>query len=556
MVRVYEATHRGRTGASGCHHRTESPPLATVVRGEKETALPRLGHRLPYCRSAQCLRAESQNCCGPGVDCGGTRRLEHKRDEGAGKRAVSITRSQSNGLRIFFSAGEPSGDLHAAALVQELTRQHPGVRALGYGGPHMRSAGCHLHEDLTELAVMWFARALIHLPRFLGLVSRADRFFRHRRPDAVVLVDYPGFNFWIARRAKVHGIPVFYYLPPQVWGWAGWRIKKMRRLVDHVLCALPFEAEFYRGQGCRSMLAGHPFFDHSIGHRPDRQFLQRLQQRGPLVTILPGSRNQELAANLQCQLKAAVRIGRSVPQTRFAVAAYKPQHAQVARHLLQQAGLQAEVYVGKTQELIQAAHCCLSVSGSVSLELLYHQKPTVILYRITRTAYYVQDVMRQVKYITLVNLLAARQIFRPGSRFAPPADGDAHTTGTQPSQFHTDAQVSDPLPGALAAVTGSDDPPPEKALFPEYLTWRDVSAPMADWIVRWLTNPAEYRARVAALGEVKSQIARPGASRRAAEYILQCLGKQRVAIPPPHFAAGRRAADQAAPAASAKTTVR
>ena len=120
-------------------------------------------------------------------------------------------------MKIFFSVGEPSGDLHAANLIRELRRGCPDVEVVGYGGPHMAAAGCQLHADLTTLAVMWFLRAILNLHKFLALVSRADRYFRHVRPDAVVLVDYPGFNWWIARRAKAHGIPVFYYTPPQIW---------------------------------------------------------------------------------------------------------------------------------------------------------------------------------------------------------------------------------------------------------------------------------------------------------------------------------------------------
>ena len=109
----------------------------------------------------------------------------------------------------------------------------------------MASAGCQLHADLTALAVMWFLRVLLNIHKFLALAGRADRYFRHHRPDAVVLIDYPGFNWWIARRAKAHGIPVFYYAPPQIWAWASWRVKKMRRFVDHVLCSLPFEASWF-----------------------------------------------------------------------------------------------------------------------------------------------------------------------------------------------------------------------------------------------------------------------------------------------------------------------
>ena len=126
-------------------------------------------------------------------------------------------------MKIFFSVGEPSGDLHGANLILRLRKRMPGIQTVGYGGPKMAAAGCQLHEDLTKLAVMWFVRVLCDLDKFWDLVGRADRYFRHHRPDAVVLIDYPGFNWWIARRAKAHGIPVFYYGTPQMWAWAGWR---------------------------------------------------------------------------------------------------------------------------------------------------------------------------------------------------------------------------------------------------------------------------------------------------------------------------------------------
>ena len=167
-------------------------------------------------------------------------------------------------MKIFFSVGEPSGDLHGANLIRQLRARRDDLELVGYGGPLMAEAGCHLHEDLTRLAVMWFVRVLINLHKFAALVSRADRYFRHQRPDAVVLIDYPGFNWWIARRAKVHGIPVFYYGTPQLWAWAGWRVKKMRRYVDHVLCKLPFEVDWYRQRACNATYVGHPYFDSFV----------------------------------------------------------------------------------------------------------------------------------------------------------------------------------------------------------------------------------------------------------------------------------------------------
>ena len=146
----------------------------------------------------------------------------------------------------------------------------------------MAEVGCELHADLTALAVMWFARVLLNLHKFLELASRADRYFRHHRPDAVVLIDYPGFNWWIARRAKVHGIPVFYYSPPQIWAWARWRVKKMRRFVDHVLCGLPFEEAWLRGHGCNATFVGHPFFDEVRRYPYDEKFIaEHRDEEGP-----------------------------------------------------------------------------------------------------------------------------------------------------------------------------------------------------------------------------------------------------------------------------------
>jgi lipid-A-disaccharide synthase len=405
-------------------------------------------------------------------------------------------------LRIFFCAGEPSGDLHAANLIHQLRRQCERFQAVGYGGPRMAAAGCQLHADLTELAVMWFGRALANLHKFWDLAGRADRYFRHHRPDAVVLIDYPGFNWWIAWRAKIHGIPVFYYTPPQIWAWATWRAKKMRRLSDHVLCSLPFEEEWFRRRGCNATFVGHPFFDEVRQHNLDAAFLKAERRDGPLVTILPGSRTQEVAHNLPWFLKAAARVRQAVPEARFAVAAFKPKHAQMAEEMIRAETAKAghlnqkeetataavNVYSGRTPELMQLATCCMACSGSVSMELLYYTKPTVIHYWISPLAYAVQKRFRKVKYITLVNLLSTGELY--------PADLSLY----DPSQ-----------PGA------------EKVLFPEFLTCVDKSAAVAGHVIHWLQDPAALARQVDALANLKAEIAHGGASARAAEYILRAL---------------------------------
>jgi lipid-A-disaccharide synthase len=393
-------------------------------------------------------------------------------------------------MKIFFSVGEPSGDLHGANLVRELQKRVPDCECVGYGGPRMAAAGCELHEDLTKLAVMWLLHALLNIHKFWNLVGRADRYFRHHRPDAVVLIDYPGFNWWIARRAKVHGIPVFYYGVPQLWAWAGWRIRKMRRFVDYVLCKLPFEEKWYRERGCNATFVGHPYFDQLRAERLDTAFMEQLRagSDGPLVAILPGSRTQEVKSNLAYFLKAAEIVHARVPNARFAIASFKHSQAEMARRAIGGRKLPVEVHVGRTPEIIEAADCAMAVSGSVSLELLYHTTPTVILYYVTRFAYFVQGFLRKVRYITLVNLLTATDLF--------------------PKRVAT----YDP-----------NDPVDAHVLMPEYLTCEDKSKQVAAHVIEWLTEPAKRAARVAQLAALKDQVGHGGASQRAAGYMLQVL---------------------------------
>ena len=202
-------------------------------------------------------------------------------------------------MKIFFSVGEPSGDLHGANLIRELRRRRPDCEFVGYGGPRMAAAGCALHEDLTKLAVMWFARVLLNIHKFWNLASRADRYFRHHRPDAVVLIDYPGFNWWIARRAKAHGIPVFYYGVPQLWAWAGWRMREdaaVRR-------PRAVQAAVRRGLVSRARLQRHvrrpSVFRPAASRSSSTRRLSHSNglRSGPLVAILPGSRTQEVKSN-------------------------------------------------------------------------------------------------------------------------------------------------------------------------------------------------------------------------------------------------------------------
>jgi lipid-A-disaccharide synthase len=406
-------------------------------------------------------------------------------------------------MRVFLSAGEPSGDHHAALLVRELRERQPDVECVGLGGPQMEAAGCRLVADLTQLAVMWFLRVILSIHRFVDLARRAERSFLDARPDICVLVDFPGFHWWLAWRAKRHGIPVVFYCPPQIWAWASWRIGKMRRLVDHVLSALPFEHEWFTARGMTSTLVGHPFFDECGGHHQTGSFPERMGHASPPacrragdgrphVLLLPGSRCQEIDGNLGTILRAAAAVRRQVPEARFTVASLHERHATRARGVIaataEARGLGVDVEAGRTRELITTADAAIAVSGSVSLELLASGVPTVMVYRIGRFAYLVQSWLRRARFITLVNLLACQEpigplqpVFLP-PRGVPPADPDA--------------------------------------VFPEYLAVSDPAERAAGHVIEWLEDPAALGRMRARLAAVAARVAHPGSAARAAAAVL------------------------------------
>ncbi|MCL2347718.1 MAG: hypothetical protein FWC50_05585 [Planctomycetaceae bacterium] len=369
--------------------------------------------------------------------------------------------------RIFFSAGEPSGDAHAASLIRELFKQEPRLQVVGFGGPAMEKAGMTLLYDLTQKAVMYFGGAIANLLTFKKLYEEAKQCLAKHPVQAVVLVDYPGFNWWIAKAAKSLGIPVYYFMPPQLWAWGGWRIKKMRKLVRHTFATLPFEARWFQSHGCETTEIGHPFLEEAKHQKIDTQFIAGLRnEKYPILAVLPGSRDQEIKANLNDMLNAVVKIRQSKPNVRPMIAAFKQSHADLINQALSSKGLALPVFVGKTQELIRAAHFALAVSGSVSMELLANTVPSVIYYRIGKTAHVVQRFLRRTRFITLVNMLNV-DLLTPNSIY-----------------FRKDQKIIPASPSDLDW---------DEMVFPEFLVSSDRSEDVADIFLGWLENHHEYQ---------------------------------------------------------------
>jgi lipid-A-disaccharide synthase len=318
---------------------------------------------------------------------------------------------------LFLSVGEPSGDQHTGRLIRELRRHDPSLRFRGFGGPEMRQQGCHIDHDMTEMAVVGLVEVLPKLREFFRLADAAEELFRSGAVDGVLLVDFPGFNWHIAKRAKRYGLPVHYYLPPQLWAWGGWRVRKLRRSVDHVMSVLRMEERWFDDHRVPNTYVGHPFFD-AVAEKPlDDRLLERLSDsatRGErLVAVLPGSRDHEVQKNFPLMLESMRRIVAKNPNVRFLVGAHRDAHALGCRDLLIQTApeLPVQFFVGRTSEVIEACECAMMVSGSVSLELLARGKPAAVIYRVGRILHSYARLMVRVKSITLVNLMAGRTIF-------------------------------------------------------------------------------------------------------------------------------------------------
>jgi lipid-A-disaccharide synthase len=417
-------------------------------------------------------------------------------------------------LRVFLSAGEPSGDHHAAALLKAIRGLRPDAEFVGLGGPQLAAAGCELVADLTSLAVMWFLRVLLNIHRFVDLARQAERSFLDNRPDVLVMVDFPGFHWWLAWRARRHGIPVVFYCPPQIWAWASWRSRKMRRLVDHVLAALPFEQEWFAARGISSSLVGHPFFDELIARRDcneasAEEAVPESLSEGPLVLVLPGSRGQEIEANLGTLLTAAERVQQRCPLARPVIGALHAKHATRIQEELDRRGMKLPIEIGKTRQLIGRATAALAVSGSVSLELLAARVPTVIVYRVSGFAYVVQSWFRHARFITLVNLLAVEKpVGKACGQWLPPRE----------------VSPADP-----------------EAVYPEYLCVQDPAQQMAEHVSEWLEDEQLHRSVVTRLEEVAATVSHGGSAERAAEAVVE-IAMRPVSLPHPRLAAGNEQA--------------
>jgi lipid-A-disaccharide synthase len=312
--------------------------------------------------------------------------------------------------RVMMIAGEASGDMHAAGVVRELKKQDSSIEVFGMGGEQMGREGMDLTVHMSHMAFMGFVEVVRHLRTILRVQRALEQQMERRPPDVVLLVDYPGFNLRFAQAAQRRGIPVLYYISPQVWAWHRSRVRKMKRLVNKMHVIFPFEEEIYAAEGIPVQFVGHPLVERLAVQGTKGEFLVRhgLSAHTKLLGMFPGSRTQEIERILPVMMKSAeslrsamnlqVAIGVAPNLGREALSAYMPSSSGV--HLIENA----------TYDLMLHADAAIVTSGTATLEAGYFGTPMAVVYKTSPVTYAIGRRLVDVRHIGLVNIVAGRGI--------------------------------------------------------------------------------------------------------------------------------------------------
>ena len=315
--------------------------------------------------------------------------------------------------KIWIMAGEASGDLYGAELARELMAARPGIKIAGMGGVAMKEAGVEIIVDSTELGIVGIAEVFKKIPFFIGLLKKLSRRAAEERPDAVVLIDYPGFNLRFAERLHDSGIRVVYYISPQVWAWKKGRIPKIARNVDRMLCIFPFEPKVYDGTGLDVEFVGHPLLEIL---KPYREKAGE-ERDGKLVLLLPGSRSTELKALVGTLVNTATLLLEKDPSLHFAMPLPRERTKTMAQSLIDvmdvpKRTLDAiEISVGNTRELMTRAVAGIAASGTVTVEAAILGLPLVVTYKVNWLSYQIAKRLVKLPYITIANLVTGRGVY-------------------------------------------------------------------------------------------------------------------------------------------------
>jgi lipid-A-disaccharide synthase len=324
---------------------------------------------------------------------------------------------------VLIVAGEASGDAHGARLVSEIHKIIPQAQFIGIGGEALAAQGVKLLARAEDLAVVGLTEVLGRLPAVVGALREVGQVLKRRRPALTILIDFPDFNFLVARLAKWHRVPVMYYISPQVWAWRRHRVRTIARLVARMVVIFPFEENFYREEGVPVTFVGHPFMETLPILPPRKKLLTDwgLDPARLTLALLPGSRGSEIERHLPTMLAAARLIRQAVPEVQFLLplASTAPREVveeMVEKFLVGRAGEAAavpplKIITGRAYAVLAAAHLAVVASGTVTVETALAGTPAIIIYRLAPLTYQVARRLIRVEHIGMANLLAGEGLY-------------------------------------------------------------------------------------------------------------------------------------------------
>jgi lipid-A-disaccharide synthase len=312
--------------------------------------------------------------------------------------------------RIFISAAEPSADAHCAGLITALRKSGYNIEFVGVGGPKMAEAGCRLLETTTGKAAMIY-KAFRNVIHFYGLIRRIAGFLKNNKVDLVIVCDSPSFNFHVAKAAKKANIKTIFYVAPQLWAWASWRIRKLRKYCDKLCCILPFEQDWFSHRGMEAVFVGNPLLDELNFDLPRHR--RNYADFGPAnarIAIMPGSRAAEIVSLWLPMQRIAIRLKQKYPAVTYVTVAVDVEREKILKEK-QIPGFECKFSIGSVNETANTADFAIVASGSATLQVAAAGCPMVIMYQSSRILWHlIGRWLVKSKYLSLVNILAGKKL--------------------------------------------------------------------------------------------------------------------------------------------------
>ena len=314
--------------------------------------------------------------------------------------------------RILISAGEASGDIHAAAVTAAIKKIDSSVEVFGMGGDALRNAGGEVLFDIKDHGVMGFVEVLKKLPDLFKLRDDFEKVMDERKPDCLITVDYPGFNMKLAKLAHDKGIPVVSYIAPSAWAWHKSRAKKVAKIVDKVACIFPFEYDVYKEAGAYVEFVGHPLVDivKPSMTKEEAMVFAGKEEGKKLILLMPGSRLMEIEKMLPTLLEAAKIIKKQLPEVSFVMPRAGTIPISLLEEKIQASGLDVKITEGNNYDLFSVADLALATSGTVTLEAALCGLGSVIVYKTNPVTYFIAKLLVNIPHIGLPNIVAAKSV--------------------------------------------------------------------------------------------------------------------------------------------------